>query len=62
MLDKLKQFLTGEHIETRVYDENTPITTVIEDLQSRTPKGKELTEIEFFDDQGRRVQHWKKRR
>lgn len=60
MLDKLKQFLTGERIETHVYDENTLITAVLQDLQSKTPKGKELTEIEFFDNQGDRVQHWKK--
>lgn len=62
MLDKLKQLLTGERIESLVYDENTPITTIIEDLQSSCSEDEELTEIEFFNDQGKRVQHWKKRR
>lgn len=60
MLDKLKQILTGERIESHVYDAGTPLSTVIEDLQSDCSENEELTEIEFFDEQGKRVQHWKK--
>lgn len=62
MLDKLKQILTGERIESHVYDAGTPLSTVLLDLQSSCSENEELTEIEFFDDQGKRVQHWKKRR
>lgn len=60
MLDKVKQFITGETVTTRVYSNDTPFVYVIQNELDNTPEGQELTELEFFDESGKRVQHWKK--
>lgn len=58
--DKVKQFITGETVTTRVYSNDTPFLDVIKDALDDVPEGQELTELEFFDETGKRVQHWKK--
>lgn len=60
MFDKLKQFLTGERIEGRYYPLDMPFEEFIEDINSHAREGEELTELEFFDESGKRIQHWKK--
>jgi hypothetical protein len=60
LLDKAKQFFTGETITERIYSNDTPFVDVIRDMLDNTPEGQELTELEFFDESGKRVQHWKK--
>lgn len=60
LLDKVKQFITGETATTRVYSNDTPFMDVIRDALDGVPEGQELTELEFFDESGKRVQHWKK--
>lgn len=60
LLNKVKELLTGETVTTRVYSNDTPFVDVIKNALNDTPEGQELTELEFFDESGKRVQHWKK--
>lgn len=60
LLDKFKEFVMGETITERVYSNDTPFVDVITNALNDVPEGKELTELEFFDESGKRVQHWKK--
>lgn len=61
-LDRGKEILTGETITTHVYSNDTPFEDIIKTEQAKTLDGKELTELEFFDERGKRVHHWKKYR
>lgn len=60
LLDKVKEFVMGETITERVYSNDTPFVDVIRDALDDVPEGQELTELEFFDESRKRVQHWKK--
>ena len=60
LLDKVKAFITGEMITEHISPNDTPFGDVIRDAFNDTPEGQELTELEFFDESGKRVQHWKK--